>query len=646
MFLFLAILVGTPNLALAKTIRVPSDQKKISSAIAKASYGDTILAASGTYEENIVLKKGIVLLGGASANYAERDPVRFETIIQGKGPGSVVRTSGNEDKKTVLEGFTITKGRGTFNAELSIFVGGGLYVNSSPTITNNRIVSNGGDSTWGGGVYFEAGEATFVRNRIEGNLGEVGAGILCYGDKSAHSVTENIVSRNASPMGKTDGAGGGICVLEGAHPVLEDNKISENGARCRYGGGVWISGANPVVSRNLISSNSTEGGYGGGLGCQWSGCLISKNIFEKNLSGTGGGIWCSQSTPEIRENIFVRNVTRGFIASGGDEVGETAAQGRVELAVGKGGGVACQDYSNARIEHNRFEYNSAIAGGAVSVFAYSSPIVRGNTMVKNRSESGWGAGIQFDGVSSPTIDRNIIANSTYGYGIYCEGRANNASISCNNVWRNAQGNYNLWQSVNGDISEDPLFCDEFEGNYYLDNDSPCRGLSACGRIGAYPVGCVQAETDTTFTTFSTQRRFKAVQSYGVSVEVVKSAILDVLRESGEEIDRVDRTIGVVDSMTGQTDPRSFLIVTKERKSVRSGIEDFCTTDVISSGPWRGLSWTINILVRTMPVVTVQVGAIMKTTESYWAGDLLPCYSSGKLERQIIEKIRKKIHPSG
>ncbi len=95
----------------ARTIRVPLDQKKISQAMVKAVRGDSVLVSSGAYAENIVLKKGVVLLGGYSARYTERDPARFETIIDGSDKNPVVTASADEDAKTVLDGFTLKNSR-------------------------------------------------------------------------------------------------------------------------------------------------------------------------------------------------------------------------------------------------------------------------------------------------------------------------------------------------------------------------------------------------------------------------------------------------------------------------------------------------------------------------------------------------------
>jgi hypothetical protein len=47
--------------------------------------------------------------------------------------------------------------------------------------------------------------------------------------------------------------------------------------------------------------------------------------------------------------------------------------------------------------------------------------------------------------------------------------------------------------INGNISEDPLFCDPETGDFRLQEGSPCGPFSPpneeCDLIGAWPVGC-------------------------------------------------------------------------------------------------------------------------------------------------------------
>ncbi|UCE99799.1 MAG: hypothetical protein JSV82_01670, partial [Planctomycetota bacterium] len=84
LILMMAVLLCLCGSAGAATLNVPGDSNTIQAAIDAASYGDTVAVATGTYEENIILKSGVEVIGaGASA-----------TTIDGGGAGSVVTAIG------------------------------------------------------------------------------------------------------------------------------------------------------------------------------------------------------------------------------------------------------------------------------------------------------------------------------------------------------------------------------------------------------------------------------------------------------------------------------------------------------------------------------------------------------------------------
>lgn len=126
--LSLALLAGLV-LALpagASTIRVPADYPEIQAGLMACQPGDTVLVSAGTYVENIVWPntQGICLS-------SESGPAA--TIIDGSNPshpdtGSVVVFAAGLDASTVLEGFTITRGAGTYQPDVDAYVGGGIPV--------------------------------------------------------------------------------------------------------------------------------------------------------------------------------------------------------------------------------------------------------------------------------------------------------------------------------------------------------------------------------------------------------------------------------------------------------------------------------------------------------------------------------------
>ena len=127
--------------AQATTITVPGEQSTIQQGLNACGPGDTVRVAPDTHVENIIWPntQGIYLTSESGPEV---------TIIDGSNPshpdtGSVVVFIPGLDETTVIEGFTITNGSGTFYPPFSSFTGGGILCdNSSPTIAGNRITGN------------------------------------------------------------------------------------------------------------------------------------------------------------------------------------------------------------------------------------------------------------------------------------------------------------------------------------------------------------------------------------------------------------------------------------------------------------------------------------------------------------------------
>jgi hypothetical protein len=75
----------------------------------------------------------------------------------------------------------------------------------------------------------------------------------------------------------------------------------------------------------------------------------------------------------------------------------------------------------------------------------------------------------------------------------CQG--GEATLTCCDIFGNEGGD---WvgeiagqYGINGNISEDPLFCDMANDDFTIQADSPCapEHSGGCGLIGLMPVGC-------------------------------------------------------------------------------------------------------------------------------------------------------------
>jgi predicted outer membrane repeat protein len=185
---------------------------------------------------------------------------------------------------------------------------------------------------------------------------------------------------------------------------------------------------------------------------------------------TGAAILCTNnSSPTIR-NCIVRENT----------------------AANAGAGLSCSGTSPS-ISECLFLYNSSGGdGSAVLVQSGAQPTLASCTLYANAGGGGGGA-LWISSDSSVDIDNCIFAFGTGGGAVQCEGGA--PTLECCDLYNNVGGD---WEGciagqlgTNGNISEDPLFCDQGNDDFHLQAESSCgqENNPACGLIGALPLGC-------------------------------------------------------------------------------------------------------------------------------------------------------------
>jgi len=226
--------------------------------------------------------------------------------------------------------------------------------------------------------------------------------------------------------------------------------------------------------------------YGGGILCSGSSPVILGNVIKDNhpprsresgVSGSlrgGGGILCTQSDARIEAN-------------------------RIEGNTAEYGGGICILYSSAEIVGNVIAHNTATqgAGGiydegpvwvcnnlilantdtgvAGAIYAYAGGQFIHNTIVANTGPSSVELQSTFDG-SPFVLVNNIICGETQGYGVCRLSSHPGDRLAYNDVWNNAAGNYNGymdWTGVEGNLSVNPGFIDAGSGNYHLSTGSLC-----------------------------------------------------------------------------------------------------------------------------------------------------------------------------
>ena len=309
--------------SIAAIINVPGDQPTIQAGINAANDGDTVLVAPNTYFENINFNgKRIVVASHFILN--ENRSFITSTIINGSTPSntdtvSCVVINSGEDSTAILQGFTITGGKGTKwvdpNLPSYTWRGGGgvLTFMSSPTIKNNLIINsevintNGVNGAQGGGILCYGGNPKILNNVITLNNARYGAGIVI--DYSGGIIKNNIISKNAG--GQDYGGGGFWSIGNGTSPIiLENNHIVENavtgsGSYGGKGGAMFVWMGNVTARNNIIWGNTqsqggpvaeidggnaeitysnVEGGFTGIGNINQNPALLDSNLYLSDLS--------------------------------------------------------------------------------------------------------------------------------------------------------------------------------------------------------------------------------------------------------------------------------------------------------------------------------------------------------------------------
>jgi hypothetical protein len=271
------------------------DFDNIQSGIDAAIDGDTVLVAPAEY----VINEPITFRGKAitvkSEAGSDETNIRMDTPTN-SDLGSVVIFESNETTTSVLDGFTITGGKGSGPQNAS--AGGGIYFGaSSGTIKNCAIIQN--TATYGGGVicwdnsFVILNNCTITENSVTG----FGGGVFSVQNSSV-TMTDCIIHGNSvtGTITARAGYGGGISCTENSTVTLSDCKITDNSAGMG-GGGAYFAKTNTASSIiNCIITGNSAGNWGAGVGCEvnenplaMTNCVIACNIARQGI----GGVACT-----------------------------------------------------------------------------------------------------------------------------------------------------------------------------------------------------------------------------------------------------------------------------------------------------------------------------------------------------------------
>ena len=289
------------------------------------------------------------------------------------------------------------------------------------------------------GDYFEHDIVIDKNLMIKGIEGAVATTVDAQGEGRCFSIT--LPDEPAVRSGSTLGSGGTV-EIDGF--TLRSGRVSGRGAGGR-GGAIYCDGVRAVIFSCAMYGN--EAREGGAIYLRESRSLISNCGIYSNTADSGAGLFLLRS--------------------------------------------------DAIVEGNTIAFNIAAMGGGM-LLDNSSPEVRRCTISHNGR--GDGSGIYVREGGRARISASIVSFGS-GSGIFVEGYSSRPSIVCCDLYGNEGGNYDGSLSdhtgIQGNISEDPLFCspDQFsptpgEG-FTVGDGSPCLpNRNMCiTLIGAHGVGC-------------------------------------------------------------------------------------------------------------------------------------------------------------
>ena len=482
---------GLISILFATTINVPSDYTTIQAGINASVDGDTVLVAQGTYSENLILEKEIVLASHAlnddlNSEWINNENIQ-ETIISGTSEpvdpdyGSCLVIRDGNIAPTIL-GFTFQDGKGTVMVEhdtCEIVVqrpersGGAILIfKAYPTVKYNRFINNGSTQsdddggsiniTNGGGIaHFSDEDVEFDEDRNNSRTVRHSSRDI----PEQVNIQNNYFENNSSGDGKDFYSRGYDGFIDVSNSIFDDidcesNSVNEYVLKSKEKEAVYIQND---VSGNCIEGNSFYVSMDGNNNNPGTESQPFRNISHalslvKDDSATvttiyvADGVFSPSTTGEQFPIIlpdYVHLIGTSRETSILDAEADFDKESRVIKIVEE-----CENIkvANFTITGGNAASAGCIGGGGILVthpdleYVYDGPVSPVNAVFENLivtdNTSVAGSGISIWRVSGPTLSNVLIQDNTsehYGGGLMifsATASVTDVIVTGNNCYRN------------------------------------------------------------------------------------------------------------------------------------------------------------------------------------------------------------------
>jgi len=454
---------------------VPDDFQTIREALNKVDFEGTVFIKNGTYEENnLELPRGCSLIGesesGTIIDAQNLTDYNRHTILR-------IRDDGETINRTIVKNISFYNNNRVYAVSTSFpditfsncsfkqskcglaFGGsenGDVLIESCRFENNGRLEGQSGEAA--GAICinqntvtsFQIQQCTFVNNK-----GRIGGAIQVDRSRGNLSISDCSFANNEA------GNGGAISILELhdlvlSNCVFDNNYLSESSWPNNAGGAVMLSGIrNFYIRDTLFRDNKSYGGAGAVNASHCSFGSFTDCLFSDNKGLRGGACNTSWGNYNFEYCFFIGN-------------------GR-------------------QIE----EHNNVSVGGALYLGFNGSVSVDRSTFFGNYAyggmtyDEGTGSCVYLSSVTSAClITSSIFSSSAIGTPVDGDGLL--WWFKYNVVFDNEDDDWGGlligMDGIDGNISEDPLFCDPTEDNFNLSPESPFIGNNGPFR-GAGGMGC-------------------------------------------------------------------------------------------------------------------------------------------------------------